>query len=240
MKEQLSFLIKLQQIDSSAAKIDMKKKELPEKLAKLDADYEKTLSSFEEIKKKTDELVAQHREKEESLKKGHELLKKTKSRQFEVKTNKEYEAILKEIEIIESKNNQTEDQIIVLMEEIDRSRSVFKIKEKEFAGLSSQHEEERKKVASEIDALDSELRQIREQIEEIKPLIKTDLLKKYEAIKSINKGLAVVRAWKEVCQGCFMNIPPQLYNELQKSPKLVLCPNCNRIMYWEDVSKEVA
>ncbi len=239
MKEQLSFLVKLQQIDSSAAKIDMKKKELPEKLAKLDADYAKTLSSFEEIKKKTDELVAQHREKEESLKKGQELLKKTKSRQFEVKTNKEYEAILKEIEAIESKNNQIEDQIIVLLEEIDRSRGVFKTKENEFAGLSSQHEEERKKVASEIDALDTELGQIRQKTEEIKPLIKTDLLKKYEAIKSINNGLAVVRVWKEVCQGCFMNIPPQLYNELQKAPKLVLCPNCNRIMYWEDVSKEV-
>ena len=240
MKEQLSFLIKLQQIDSSAAKIDMMKKELPEKLAKLDADYAKTLSSFEEIKKKTDELVAQHREKEDSLKKGQELLKKTKSRQFEVKTNKEYEAILKEIEVIESKNNQIEDQIIVLLEEIDRSRGVFKTQEKEFAGLSSQHEEERKKVASEIDALDTELSQIRQKTEEIKPLIKTDLLKKYEAIKSLNNGIAVVRVWKEVCQGCFMNIPPQLYNELQKAPKLVLCPNCNRIMYWEDVNKEVA
>jgi uncharacterized protein len=240
LKEQLSFLIKLQQIDSSAAKIEMKKKELPEKLAKLDADFEKTRLSFEEIKKKADELTAQHREKEDNLKKGQEALKKTKSRQFEVKTNKEYEAILKEIEVIEGKNNQIEDQIIVLLEEIDRSRGVFKAKEKEFSELSVQHEEERKKMASEIDALDDELKQIRQNTEEIKPLIADHLLKKYEAIKSFNNGIAVVRVWKEVCQGCHMNIPPQLYNELQKAPKLVICPNCNRIMYWEDVSKEVA
>lgn len=237
MKEQLSFLIKLQQIDSSAAKIGIKKKELPEALAKLDAAFEKTRLSFDEIRQKTDELVAQHREKEDSLKKGQEQLKKAKSRQFEVKTNKEYEAILKEIEAIEGKNSQIEDQIIVLLDEIDRSKVVFKTKEKEFAELSSEHESERKKVASGIDELDAELNLIQQQTLEIRPLIKADLLKKYEAIKSISNGLAVVRAWKEVCQGCYMNIPPQLYNELQKAPKLVLCPNCNRIMYWEDASK---
>lgn len=237
MKEQLSFLIKLQQIDSSAARIGMKKKELPETLAKLDAAFEKTRSSFDEIRNKTDELVAQHREKEDSLKKGQEQLKKTKSRQFEVKTNKEYEAILKEIELIEAKNSQIEDQIIVLLDEIDRSRAALKTKEKDFAELSSQHENERKKVTSGIDELDAELDQIQRQTMEIRPLIKAELLKKYEAIKSISNGLAVVRVWKEVCQGCHMNIPPQLYNELQKAPKLVLCPNCNRIMYWEDAGK---
>jgi uncharacterized protein len=237
LKEQLSFLIKLQQIDSSAAKIGIKKKDLPEALAKLDAAFEKTRLSFEEIKEKTDELVAQHREKEDSLKKGQEQLKKTKSRQFEVKTNKEYEAILKEIEVIEGKNSQLEDQIIVLLDEIDRNRVAFKAKEKEFAELSSQYESERKKVASGIDELDADLNLIQQQTLEIRPLIRADLLKKYEAIKSISNGLAVVRVWKEVCQGCHMNIPPQLYNELQKAPKLVLCPNCNRIMYWEDAGK---
>jgi predicted nucleic acid-binding Zn-ribbon protein len=44
--------------------------------------------------------------------------------------------------------------------------------------------------------------------------------------------LAVVSVWKEVCNGCHMNLPPQLYIELQKSFELHSCPNCNRIIYW--------
>jgi predicted nucleic acid-binding Zn-ribbon protein len=44
----------------------------------------------------------------------------------------------------------------------------------------------------------------------------------------------VVAVWKEVCDGCHMSIPPQLYNELQKSNELITCPSCSRIIYWEN------
>ena len=68
----------------------------------------------------------------------------------------------------------------------------------------------------------------------IRGQINDDLLKKYDILREKRNGQAVVPAWKEVCNGCHMNIPPQMYNELQKPEILMLCPNCNRIIYWEN------
>ena len=56
-------------------------------------------------------------------------------------------------------------------------------------------------------------------------------------VKKSNKGVGVISVWKAVCNGCHMNIPPQLYNELQKTKELLSCPNCNRIMYFQNHGK---
>ena len=69
---------------------------------------------------------------------------------------------------------------------------------------------------------------------EIKKEIPAELLRKYEQIKGAGRGIAVVAVWKEICDGCHMAIPPQMYNELQKEKALITCPNCNRIIYWEN------
>ena len=72
----------------------------------------------------------------------------------------------------------------------------------------------------------------------LKEQIAADMLKRYDMIKSRSNGLAVVSAWKEICAGCHMNIPPQMYIELQKDVDIQYCPHCNRIIYWEDQVKK--
>ena len=91
------------------------------------------------------------------------------------------------------------------------------------------------KLTQELDSLAEELTVSLRKSDEIKGKISADLLRKYEQIRGIRRGLAVVSCWKEVCDGCHMSIPPQLYNELQKSKTtLYTCPNCNRFLYWEN------
>ena len=69
---------------------------------------------------------------------------------------------------------------------------------------------------------------------QIRSALEEGLIRKYEAIRNLHKGVAVVSVWKEVCNGCHMNIPPQMYNELQKTTILMSCPHCNRIIYWQN------
>ena len=61
-----------------------------------------------------------------------------------------------------------------------------------------------------------------------------DLVRRYETIREKRNGIAVISVWKEVCNGCHMNIPPQMYIELQRSQELRTCPNCHRIIYWRN------
>ena len=237
MKEQLSFLVELQKLDLMVSRLHIRKKELPEKITTMDEEFRAFVSGVDEEKKRLDELNKRHKDKEEKLKRGLETLKKTKDRLLEVKTNKEYQAILKEIETIEKKNSEIEDEVITAMEELDHIRLMLNTKEKELGAFREQHDQNKRKIEEELSLLDVDLLSYQEQIQQIAGLIHGQLLKRYEIIKGAKNGLAVISVWKEVCGGCHMNIPPQLYIELQKYEELLSCPNCNRIIYWRDQDK---
>ena len=237
MDKQLSYLIELQKFDLNIDKINVKKRELPEKIAQMDEEFGTYIVSMQENKKKFDELNKRHSEKEDKLRRGIDTLKKTKERLLEVKTNKEYQAILKEIETIENKNSEIEDEIISALEELDHIRVELKAKEKDFDAYRLQYEKEKKKIEEEINQLDVDSSGCQQINNDLRRQIRNELLKKYETIKGKRNGLAVVSVWKEVCGGCHMNIPPQLYIELQRSTDLLSCPNCNRIIYWFNQDK---
>ena len=232
MKEQLSFLIELQKLDLIVGRIIGKKGELPDKILRMDEGFAASAKSVEESKKKFEELNELQGEKEDKLRKGIDTLKKTKDRLLEVKTNKEYQAMLKEIETIENKNSEIEDEIISGLEEIDRMRTEVKTKEKDFESHRSQYEREKEKLEKEIAQLDYDLQEAEKRTAALRKQIRNELLKRYETIKGRRNGVAVALVWKEICGGCHMNIPPQMYNELQTSVDLLTCPNCNRIIYW--------
>ena len=231
MQEQLVLLIELQKGDSAAGTLTARKTKLPEKIAELEGELAAFTATVEELRKKQEDLTKRQRERESDLKKGQDTLKKAQDRLTEVKTNKEYQAVLKEIEVLKEKNSGTEDDIISALEEADRARGEVTVKEAAFVEYRRRYDEERQKLEEELDSLDAELLARRQKNDEIRKQIGADLLKRYEAIQVVRNGLAVVEVWKEVCRGCHMNIPPQLYNELQKATELISCPNCNRIIY---------
>ena len=232
MKEQLSYLIELQKLDLIIGRIISKKSELPEKIVQMDEEFAFSAKSVEESKKKFEELNKLQGEKEDKLKKGIDILKKTKDRLLEVKTNKEYQAMLKEIETIENRNSGSEDEIISGLDQIDHMRAEVRAKEKDFETHRSQYEKEKEKIEKEISQLDYDLADAEKRTDDLRKQIRDELLKRYETIKGRRNGIAVASVWKEVCGGCHMNIPPQMYIELQKSEDLLSCPNCNRIIYW--------
>ncbi|MBN1613410.1 MAG: hypothetical protein JW950_02975 [Deltaproteobacteria bacterium] len=205
---------------------------------KLEEAFQTFSSSLEDERKHLNELYKIHREKENKLKSGQDNLSKAKDRLFEVKTNKEYQAILKEIEAIETKRSDTEDEIIACLDEIDHREKALKEKEQEFKEYRIRYEADRRKIEEDIANLDAELVAAQQKIREIRKQLPESILRKYEMIKGLNNGLAVVSVWKEVCNGCHMNIPPQLYNDLQRSADLLSCPHCSRIIYWNSQGKD--
>jgi len=232
LNEQLLYLIELQKIDTETQKVLLGRKELPVLLARREETFEVIKSRIAEHRSNLEEKNRTHRELEDKLKKGLEQLRKTRDRIHDVKSNKEYQAVLKEIETLEQKNGVVEDQIISILEEIDAVKTLLSIKEQEFLGEQQTYEEDKRRTEEQISSIESQLQSGQKQGEEIRGKIRKDLLKKYEIIKNVNHGLAVVSAWKETCNGCHMNIPPQLYNELLESgDDLICCPNCRRIIY---------
>lgn len=233
MKQELALLIELQKTELSAGRIIAKKKELPDRMSRLEEEFNACLAAVEKEREKLETLRKGKREKDAHLQKGQDTLKRSRERLFEVKTNKEYQSVLKEIEILEEKNSGMEDEIISLLDELDRLETSLKKQEEELDARRLRHEEEKRTAGEELDALARDLDVCIRKSGEMKNNIPADILRKYEQIKNIRRGVAVVAVWKEICDGCHMSIPPQLYNQLQKAATLITCPNCNRIIYWE-------
>jgi hypothetical protein len=234
LKEDLQLLIELQKSDSDAARIKIKKKELPERIAQLDETFQTLQKKMDDFRAHLEEMRKQYREKEDKLKKGQDGLKKAKERLESVKNNKEYQAILKEIDNIEKKNGDVESEIIALFDAIDKESGELKLREKEFTDQTGVYQNDRNILEMELKSLDEIVLECQERNGRIKTFLAEDLIRKYEAIRNMHKGVAVVSVWREVCNGCHMNIPPQMYNDLQKTTVLMSCPHCNRIIYWEN------
>lgn len=233
MREQMYDLIELQRFDSDITHLHLKKKELPRKLSELEEVFGSRTRKFQESRERLEKAGKAHKEREDALKKGLESLKKTKERLQEVKTNKEYQAMLKEIETINEKNGKIEDEIIVLLDELDKARDELNAEEKQFDSVRQVFEREKAAVIEQVGRIDGELSALNGRAAKMKEKISPALLKKYEVIKARTDGRAVVPVWKEVCEGCHMNIPPQMYIELQRSDELTTCPFCSRIIYWD-------
>lgn len=238
MKQQVELLVELQQIDSERKRIETKKQDLPVELERLKTTLRDFEVKVEEERKKIEDLYEQHRLKENELKKGNETLKKTKSRLFEVKTNKEYQALLKEIEVLNGRNDELESEIIKLLEAIDIVKEQLEQEEKEYTAFRSERESDIRKIEEEINSIDSVLITIHKKYSDVKGHIHADHLRRYDIIKQKRNNRAVVPVWKGICGGCHMNIPPQMYNELQKFEELMLCPHCNRIIYWDNRDRD--
>lgn len=234
MKEQLARLIELQKVESVAGKIHAKRKHLPVQIKMLEEEFNSLCEAVEKQREQMGGVRKRRQEKDAQLQTGQQTLKRTRERLFEVKNNKEYQSMLKEIEIFESKNSKLEDEVITLLDELEHLETAMQASEEELQVKRRRFEEEKKKIEDEMNTLVGELDGCIRKSEEIKHDIPAEILRKYEQIKGIGRGVAVVAAWKEVCGGCHMSLPPQLYNELQKTTALLTCPNCSRIIYWEN------
>ena len=87
--------------------------------------------------------------------------------------------------------------------------------------------------------LEGKIAEVRAERDKLAATVKPEVLKRYGTIR-MRRGLAVVSVRGGTCQGCNMNIPPQLYNTLQRGQTIETCPSCHRIIYWEDLMKDPA
>jgi len=239
LKEKLSLLISLQECDSQLVKLSAKKVRLPEKIIKMEEDFQSHKESIEQNKRKHDEQKAQRADCEAKVKKLNEGVVKAKERLLEVKNNKEYQAMLKEIETAEKTRGEIETQIIALMEEMDKLSILVKKDDEALKQATARHEEEKKIVEDDLSSVDADTMIWTGKKTGLQEQIPADLLAQYERVKKRNNGVGVISVWKAVCSGCQMKIPPQLYNELQRSNDLLSCPNCNRIMYFQNQEKSL-
>jgi predicted nucleic acid-binding Zn-ribbon protein len=124
-----------------------------------------------------------------------------------------------------------EDKMLECLEAIDEAEAAAASERESVDEFSRQMENEKAQVERESADMEQKLEQLLGQRDTIVTAIGSDLLKKYEQTKEYTGAIAVAAVKSSICQGCNMNIPPQMYNELQRFDRLLVCPHCERIIY---------
>jgi len=154
-----------------------------------------------------------------------------------IKNIKELQALQREIDLTRQANGELEEEIIRILQEIDVIKAQIQTKEAEMATMQEQWRKKQKELEEQIRGIDEAVSQAVMRRQSIASQVTGDLISRYELIFSRRGGTAVVEVSAGICQGCYMNIPPQLWNEIIRNEKLHLCPSCQRIVFVKSAAE---
>jgi len=230
-REQIELLIILQQKERAAVKVQAVLDELPARMEKVEFALREIEAAINEKKAQLAELKKVYRAHDADIQTNQGRIQKREEQLRSVKTNKEYQAILKEIAEIKKASSRMEDETLACLDQMDAAEK--EIQEQEEALAAETQEVAQQKSTIETDA-ETERRSLDELVSEqaaIAQKINPQLIDQYEMIKSHSRGIAIVQVKESVCLGCHMNIPPQMYNELHRENEIKTCPHCHRMLY---------
>ena len=224
----------LQEVDDQ---VELDRKVLEEGAARL-AQAVARLKAFEDklsgARQNLAEMKTRHRDLEGEVADLSVKKANNEKRQMSIKSSNEYTALLKEAEYLAGRINESEDEILELLDRIEKRE--VEIGELELVVTEEAAVYARAAAAAEKAEGESRARLavLAERRQSLVAAIPAPRMRQYEDIAKRRKGIAVTAAADGLCLACRLGFPPQIYNDLQRNEKILACPNCGRIIYWRD------
>jgi predicted nucleic acid-binding Zn-ribbon protein len=240
VQEKLTSLVSLQKIDSKLDELKVLKGELPMEVADLEDEIQGLHARQTRIEEEINGMTEFIEQKKEAIKESGALVKKYEKQSGNVKNNREFEAINKEMEMQQLEVKLAEKHIKDATDEISE-KAVLLEKAKKTIGakegiLNTKKEELEKIIAS----TEKEEKHFNKMAAEAKESVDPRLLTSYTKIRhSYRNGLAVVQVERDACGGCFYAIPPQKQSEIRQHKKIMVCENCGRVLVDNDLHASV-
>lgn len=238
VQKELNKLLELQDIDLRIRALD---EQSIDGYAQLDVEQEgidANIAEAEDLKERLEVVGKEKRDVEHELEDETIRLKDREAKLMSVQTNREYQSLLKEIEHTKGDNKRR-------VEEIERYAEIAEAMKQKIIDLETEAAEGALALAEEkakIDALTSKLEKQKTKIDKTRGAkvkkVTGSIYKRYEQLRERRNGIAIVGVTEGVCQGCYMTIPPQQFNELMKGDQLHTCPTCQRMMFHMPQSEE--
>jgi len=231
LNEQLKFLIELQELDSSIIAMAEKVGMIPRKLEQFNSPLQQATDLFQKTKTKYSALNKKKKDKDMQLDEMQEKINKLKSRSGDIKTNKEYEAHLKEIQGFEKNMSKIEDELIAMMEDMEAIEKELKVEEMKVKKAEEEYKLQEKILGEEQEKLNAELETEKAKRKDFVSRLDDEDYTQYMNLLKRYGDKVVVETRNEICLGCNTNIPPQLFNDIKKGDVLYNCFFCKRFLY---------
>lgn len=236
MNELIEQLVSLQAIDLIIDKIDS---EIKQEQDGLDSRVSSLVEREERIsdqEAQIQELEKERRTLEDEMTDKIARVKERQSKMMQVQTSREQTALLKEIEDAKRNVKENEEKIVSIMEQVEKLSAEMGEEKNLLKAEKKLVDKEKGKVKSAIDGLSKGKKTKINKRDKQAQAVNGSMIQKYELLRERRNGLAIVNVLDGVCQGCFMNLPPQKYNMLLRGDQILECPSCQRLIYHQDIS----
>jgi predicted nucleic acid-binding Zn-ribbon protein len=228
----LDRLIRLQQLETSADEARRKIADYPARTQALEGRLQAAQEVVGSSKSRLTSAADKRRTEEKEVAAVQTRLAKYKDQLLEVKTNREYTAILHEIEAAQNDIRAREDRILEIMLEADDLNATLRTSEAELKTAEKEVAAERSALDAEKVSLQSEVDRTAAARQALIAEIDRAVLGTFEQVARNRKGVAVAEAKNGTCTICHVRLRPQVFNEIRRNASIIQCDSCQRILYF--------
>jgi uncharacterized protein len=228
---ELRTLVALQDLELRIASLQKQASDIPSKNQGFENELQRIRTEHQDRVAHSKELANHRRTLEGQVDMSRTKLSRLKDQLMAVKTNKEYTAMLHEIQMAEDQIRGEEDKILEIMEAMEGKELDLKREEQEMLKRCSELQESIRKTTESAPIIESELAKLREEKIQMESHVGSELLSRYRRIAEARKGVALAEAKDELCSACHVRIRPQMYAELLRTENIHACDSCSRILF---------
>lgn len=233
LNQKLTPLIELQKLDLRIMEINETRRKVPERLHAAESPLREAIQLLNDTQAAVDAATKERRAHEKDLEVHEAHTEKMKSHAASLKTNKEYQAHLFELELANKKRGDFEEKILLSMDKVDQLQRVANELQDKKNALEKAFTQEKHALDAQDKELATELAKLEAQYREVSEKIEKSLLARYNQVKTSRKDQPLAAVRDGICAGCRLQIPPQLIAQVKRSDDLHVCPYCRRMLYWE-------
>jgi len=230
LRKNVKMLDELQTIDLRIDGYKGEKEALQGEIAVLDAKVAEARSTISEKQGELALLNGEIGTLEEGIAAEAENIRRTEAHQKDIKTQKEYQAVSREITTAKKLSAELEEQLLQKMGQTEELKKAITGIEENLSALEQNFAAQKGEVQGKIDRLEADISGVIAAREAIVKGLPATMMKRYQLLREQRRGVAVVEARDGSCLGCNMQLPPQLYNTLFRGNELIVCPHCQRVL----------
>lgn len=232
LKEEIRKLVELQAIDYKIYLLKHKKDvDKPQELSNAKNIFEEKKGKLKSFEEKLKQLQLKRKERELDLSSKEENVRKAQGQLYQLKTNKEYQAKLTEIESLKADVSLLEEELIKILDEIDEAERNLNEEKKKLAEEQKIFLDQEAKIKNEIKAMEAEIKNLEDKRKITAEKIDKHVFSVYERSLRTRNGLAITPVENENCGACHIKVTAQKINEIKMYKDLVFCENCVRVLY---------
>ena len=238
MKAELEQLIALQNTDTEIRKLQAELNAIPQRRAEIEKEFDQRASEFKQVESRRDEAHARRSALDKEMAETRSRAEKAERDLMSSTNSKAYEAAIREVDAAKKHISQLETQTLEQMESLEQAEKEIGEREPEIAKLRVEQEEKLRAFEEQTRAAAERVEQLKAERERIVAALPRQVSTMYNRISArIRDGVAVAEARNGSCSSCFIALRPQVMAQVRRGDEIVICDNCNRIIYYAPVEQ---